>query len=129
MLSGNHSAVPRKLDVQLHYHDRSLGTDMSLDAIRMLSRDDLETGLTFISLLLFRNELKSDTRIAIENLREGEVSLIMRRTTPLSGKSISIISLSSFLNTFGNSVIYRFHSVQVNYRSIFGSLISSYDIH
>lgn len=46
---------------------------MSLDVVKGLSRDDLETDLTFLSLLLFRNELKPDTRHAIEALREGEV--------------------------------------------------------
>jgi magnesium-transporting ATPase (P-type) len=54
-------------------HDRSLGKDVSLDTVKTLSRDDLETDLTFVSLLLFRNELKPDTRNVIEDLREGEV--------------------------------------------------------
>lgn len=52
---------------------RNLGTDVSLDTMKSLSRDDLESNLTFISLLLFRNELKPDTCSAIKNLREGEV--------------------------------------------------------
>lgn len=55
---------------------RSLGTDVSLDTMKSLSRDDLESNLTFISLLLFRNELKPDTRSAIKNLREGEVGSV-----------------------------------------------------
>lgn len=57
--------------------DRSLGKNMSLDAVKALSRENLEKNLTFISLLLFRNELKPDTRDAIENLREGEVRPVM----------------------------------------------------
>ena len=38
------------------------------------SRDQLEGGLTFIGLLIFRNELKPDTRDAILDLKAGHVS-------------------------------------------------------
>jgi len=55
--------------------DRSLGKDLSPDVVKTLSQDDLETDLTFISLLLFRNELNPDTRHVIEDLREGEVNV------------------------------------------------------
>jgi hypothetical protein len=56
-----------------HHRDRSLGTTLTLDAVKSMSRDNLERDLTFVSLLLFRNELKKDTRAAIEALREGQV--------------------------------------------------------
>ncbi len=57
----------------VHHHDRSLGTTLTLDAVKSMSRDNLERDLTFVSLLLFRNELKKDTSAAIEALREGQV--------------------------------------------------------
>lgn len=37
------------------------------------SRDELESGLHAIALLLFRNELKSDTAQAIRDLKAGQV--------------------------------------------------------
>jgi magnesium-transporting ATPase (P-type) len=57
-----------------HHHDRSLGTTLTLDEVKSMSRDNLERDLMFVSLLLFRNELKKDTRAAIEALREGQVT-------------------------------------------------------
>jgi predicted P-type ATPase len=56
---------------------KSLGTTLTLDAVKSMSRDNLERDLTFVSLLLFRNELKKDTRAAIEALREGQVRSLM----------------------------------------------------
>lgn len=52
---------------------RSLGKDMTVDSVKSLTRDNLEADLNFIALLLFRNELKSDSRSAIVHLRDGEV--------------------------------------------------------
>lgn len=42
-----------------------------------LAREDAEVNLTFVSLLLFRNGLKSDTHKAIEALRQGDVRPVM----------------------------------------------------
>jgi magnesium-transporting ATPase (P-type) len=53
---------------------KSLGTTLTLDEVKSMSRDNLERDLMFVSLLLFRNELKKDTRAAIEALREGQVT-------------------------------------------------------
>ena len=42
-----------------------------------MSRDQLEEGLNFAALLVFRNELKHDTRSAILEMKEGNVRPIM----------------------------------------------------
>ena len=39
------------------------------------SRDELESGLHAIALLLFRNELKPDTGSAIQDLKAGQVKI------------------------------------------------------
>ncbi len=39
-----------------------------------MSRDEVETGLHLLALLLFRNELKPDSADAILSLKEGQVS-------------------------------------------------------
>lgn len=44
-----------------------------------MSRDDLERDLEFVALILFRNELKPDSRTAIEALKAGEVKCLERR--------------------------------------------------
>lgn len=54
---------------------RSLGSDYNLENVAKLSRDELEKDLDFVALILFRNELKPDSRNAIEALKEGEVEL------------------------------------------------------
>ncbi|BBN19120.1 hypothetical protein MPTK1_8g08050 [Marchantia polymorpha subsp. ruderalis] len=56
---------------------RNLGKPPSREEILSLSRDQVEDGLSFVALLLFRNELKSDTRVAIENLKDGQVRPVM----------------------------------------------------
>lgn len=55
---------------------RNLGSASQLDRVKSMSRDELESDLTFVALLLFRNELKPDTRSAIEDLRAGEVRIL-----------------------------------------------------
>ena len=55
---------------------RNLGSASQLDRVKSMSRDELESDLAFVALLLFRNELKPDTRSAIADLREGEVSIL-----------------------------------------------------
>ena len=47
---------------------------MSVQQAASLSRDDLESGLDMLALLLFRNELKSDTAEAVQSLKHGQVS-------------------------------------------------------
>lgn len=39
-----------------------------------LSRDELESGLNMLALLLFRNELRPDTAEAVQHLKHGQVS-------------------------------------------------------
>lgn len=52
---------------------RSLGSDRNLETVDHISRDELEKDLEFAALILFRNELKPDSRSAIEALKAGEV--------------------------------------------------------
>ena len=52
---------------------RSLG-HMSVQQAVSLSRDELESGLKMLALLLFRNELKPDTAEAVQSLKHGQVS-------------------------------------------------------
>ncbi|KAG0585432.1 hypothetical protein KC19_2G011200 [Ceratodon purpureus] len=56
---------------------RNLGSDCNLERVEKLSRDDLEKDLEFVALILFRNELKPDSRNAIETLKAGEVRPVM----------------------------------------------------
>ena len=46
-------------------------------AIAEMSREDAEVGLSLLGLVLFRNELKDDSRQAILDLREGDVRCVM----------------------------------------------------
>lgn len=56
---------------------RSIGR-LPQGAVASLSRDEVEnSGLEFQGLILFRNELKSDTKGAILHLRDGEVRPVM----------------------------------------------------
>ena len=48
-----------------------------------LTREEAETGLSLVALLLFRNEPKSDSAAAIAELRLGGVECVMVRP-PLS---------------------------------------------
>ena len=47
---------------------------MSVQQAVLLSRDELESGLNMLALLLFRNELKPDTAEAVQSLKRGQVS-------------------------------------------------------
>ena len=47
---------------------------MSVQQAVSLSRDELESGLKMLALLLFRNELKPDTAEAVQSLKHGQVS-------------------------------------------------------
>lgn len=47
---------------------------MSVQQAASLSRDELESGLDMLALLLFRNELKPDTAEAVQHLKQGQVS-------------------------------------------------------
>jgi len=50
-----------------------LGSDYNLESVEQTSRDDLERDLEFLALILFRNEMKPESRSAIEALKAGEV--------------------------------------------------------
>lgn len=52
---------------------RSLGNDFTLEDIVGLPRDMLEMKLQFVALIIFRNEPKVDSQVAIKSLKEGEV--------------------------------------------------------
>eukprot|EP00249_Psilotum_nudum_P025155 c29394_g1_i2 orf=541-4356(-) len=56
---------------------RSLGSGVALDDLTAIHRDELEKDLKFIALILFRNELKPESRDAIMALKEGEVRPVM----------------------------------------------------
>lgn len=47
-----------------------------------MPRDELESGLSLLALLLFRNELKPDTAEAVLNLKAGQVSLVLPVSCP-----------------------------------------------
>ncbi|KAL3158258.1 hypothetical protein ABBQ38_010509 [Trebouxia sp. C0009 RCD-2024] len=55
---------------------RSLGA-IPVQQAASLSRDELESGLDMLALLLFRNELRSDTAEAVQHLKHGQVRPIM----------------------------------------------------
>lgn len=56
---------------------RSLGNDLTLEDIVGLPRDMLEMKLQFVALIIFRNEPKVDSQVAIKSLKEGEVRPVM----------------------------------------------------
>ncbi|KAJ1655293.1 hypothetical protein IWQ61_004935, partial [Dispira simplex] len=56
---------------------RDLGKLTDLTTTQNLSRDDIEQDLTFLGLLLFKNNLKEDTAAAIHELREGSTRTVM----------------------------------------------------
>nr|XP_060623233.1 probable cation-transporting ATPase 13A5 [Anolis sagrei ordinatus] len=54
--------------------------ELSLDAgdsFRDLDRDELESGLTFLGLLVMENRLKGETRPVLEELREARIRTVM----------------------------------------------------
>ncbi len=56
--------------------ERALG-QISIADIQQLNRDDVEIDLELMGLMLFRNELKSDTASAIARLKTGHVRCVM----------------------------------------------------
>lgn len=54
-----------------------LGQDVSLEIIKSMTRDELETGCSFAGFILFRNMLKDDTPQAIAELKEGDTRVVM----------------------------------------------------
>ncbi|CAM6091151.1 unnamed protein product [Calypogeia fissa] len=56
---------------------RSLGKPENIEDLLSMPREELETGLHFLALIMFRNELKADSRGAIEALKSGEVRTLM----------------------------------------------------
>ncbi|DBA01044.1 TPA: hypothetical protein N0F65_002654 [Lagenidium giganteum] len=54
-------------------------TDLSEQQVQelMLKREAVESGLTFLGLILFQNELKEDSRRVIQTLKEGDVRVVM----------------------------------------------------
>ncbi|KAI9216889.1 hypothetical protein BC828DRAFT_409004 [Blastocladiella britannica] len=56
---------------------KPIAADMSVDAAIHQPRDDAESGLTLLGLVVFRNTLKPDTKDAIEDLQKGVVRTIM----------------------------------------------------
>jgi cation-transporting ATPase 13A3/4/5 len=51
--------------------------DVTIEQVKNMSRDELETGCNFIGFVLFRNMLKEDTNDAILQLKEGDVRTVM----------------------------------------------------
>ncbi|KAJ1968921.1 hypothetical protein IWQ62_000946, partial [Dispira parvispora] len=56
---------------------RDLGKLTDLTTIQNMGRDDVEQDLSFLGLLLFKNNLKEDTAAAIHELREGSTRTVM----------------------------------------------------
>ncbi|KAI5068179.1 hypothetical protein GOP47_0016524 [Adiantum capillus-veneris] len=56
---------------------RKLGHDLAFEEVLEIPRDMLETELQFISLILFRNEPKADSYVAMKALKDGEVRPVM----------------------------------------------------
>ena len=47
-----------------------------MQEINEIPRETLETQLQFVCLILFRNELKEESALAIKSLKEGEVMVL-----------------------------------------------------
>lgn len=56
---------------------RDLGTDIDVETVRSWSRDELESDLNLLGLVLFKNLLKEDTADAIVQLKEGDMRTVM----------------------------------------------------
>ncbi|KAJ7537387.1 hypothetical protein O6H91_11G004100 [Diphasiastrum complanatum] len=56
---------------------RKLDSTLTRESVLALTRDEIEMDLKFISLILFRNELKDDSAATMEALKEGEVRPVM----------------------------------------------------
>ena len=47
-----------------------------MQEINEIPRENLETQLQFVCLILFRNELKEESALTIKSLKEGEVMVL-----------------------------------------------------
>ncbi|KAG0192904.1 hypothetical protein DFQ28_007247 [Apophysomyces sp. BC1034] len=56
---------------------RDLGTSVDIETVRNWTRDELETQLSFLGLVLFKNLLKEDTTSAITQLKAGDTRTVM----------------------------------------------------
>ncbi|KAF7724794.1 hypothetical protein EC973_000751 [Apophysomyces ossiformis] len=56
---------------------RDLGTTVDADTVRSWTRDELESNLSFLGLVLFKNLLKEDTKDAITQLKAGDTRAVM----------------------------------------------------
>ncbi|KAI8148399.1 hypothetical protein BJV82DRAFT_592002 [Fennellomyces sp. T-0311] len=54
-----------------------LGEDITMEAIKTMTRDELEMGCHFTGFVLFRNMLKHDTTDAIAQLKGGDTRVVM----------------------------------------------------
>lgn len=83
----NPNSLPINYDEQAAYHASQGCYVLAVAAKRLLedeivdinsmSRDQLEAGAEFIGFMLFRNELKTDTKDALSQLRKGGCRLVM----------------------------------------------------
>jgi magnesium-transporting ATPase (P-type) len=71
------------------YVSRNLGKYEDINEILSMPREKLEAGLQFLALIMFRNELKPDSRGAIESLKAGEVGTPQRKDIIFSGICLS----------------------------------------
>ncbi|KAJ1674387.1 hypothetical protein EV182_003377 [Spiromyces aspiralis] len=56
---------------------KDLGPVQDWDKLEATGRDEFESGCSFVSLLLFRNQLKEDTADALAELRGGDIRTVM----------------------------------------------------
>ncbi|KAF4650416.1 hypothetical protein FOL47_001171, partial [Perkinsus chesapeaki] len=52
---------------------REIGANVSREDILTVDRNELERGLALLGLLLFKNEVKSDSALAIKMLKDGDI--------------------------------------------------------
>ncbi|EER19046.1 conserved hypothetical protein, partial [Perkinsus marinus ATCC 50983] len=68
---------------------REIGADM-VEEVLTMSRTEIENSLTLLALLLFKNEVKPDSALAISMLREGDIrSVVCTGDNPLTAIGIS----------------------------------------
>jgi cation-transporting ATPase 13A3/4/5 len=81
-------SLPADFDKQARFHagegcyvlafaKKELPLNLTVDQARSMDRSSLERGAEFTGLCLFRNELKSDTADALQELRDGGCRLVM----------------------------------------------------
>jgi cation-transporting ATPase 13A3/4/5 len=78
-----HSSIPADFATQALYHASkgcyviAIAGKSLQSEVHALSRDELEQDLDLLGMMLFRNELKSDTREVLKELKDGGCSNIM----------------------------------------------------